>query len=252
MQILVSTTGTLGTVSFGDLAGFELTHPTVDYNLLEQFTLDNIFRSSSLQSAITSGYVTVKDDVNYVISNVYSQLAPVAECKLGSSSGGSDYFVWQVHKTKNGNNLMSNATWFDCFGGTYLTGSYSGYSCGCTPLLIPYNFRLVKAFVTFRYAAFDWRGTAGNLYLELGFYTMFSTNATDYCRLTLELPGSFSGSNTGYSYYRFEVSSFVERVGTNSFVKDDFLGVMFRKDTNIPGQISSVRDPVVQLHFEGL
>jgi hypothetical protein len=60
--ILLSTTGTPTTVVLDDLNGIQFNHPIVDFQLDEDFTREDIVRSTSLASALDAGEVTLKDD----------------------------------------------------------------------------------------------------------------------------------------------------------------------------------------------
>jgi len=159
-------------------------------------------------------------------------------------------FNWRVHKTKNGNKQMGNASWFDAYPSMHSTGSYSGYNSRAMPFIVPVNCYLDKAIIVFRRARYDWRSSSGNLFLEFGFYTLSYNSHTDHCRLGVELEGSFSGSDSGTDTFKFTVTDFTERVGSNSFSAQDILGVQFRKDINNPGQIYSMYDPIVYFEFK--
>lgn len=158
--------------------------------------------------------------------------------------------TWQVHKTKNGNQRMSNASWFDAHPSRYSTGSYSGYNSNAMPFIIPCNCYIYKAIFIFRRAKYDWRCSTGNIFFEFGFYKLSYNSHTDYCRLGVELEGSFSGNDTGTDNFKYEITNFNERVGSNSFSTMDILGVQFRKDTSTPGQIYQIYDPIVLFEFK--
>lgn len=70
MQILLSTTGTLSNVTINDFGGRVYTHPTTNYNILEEYTIELVRDSSDLQLAITNGYITLKDEFNTTISDL--------------------------------------------------------------------------------------------------------------------------------------------------------------------------------------
>lgn len=228
----------------------ETIQPQEYFTINPNYWLTLVENNPRLISMISSGDVIVNDgssdlnisdgieyikrfqpdpDVNYLVNQIY---------------------IWQIHKTKNGNNLMSNATWFDSWPSSNPSGSYSGYSSSAQPLIIPFNCHLKKALITFRKANFDWRSSVGSIFMELGFYTMIYNGHTDYCRLGLELSGDYSGNNTDYDTHKFEIINFVERVGSNNFSKHDLLGVQLRKDISREGQIQSLSDPMILLYFE--
>lgn len=63
MKFLVTTTGTLDPVPFPDLGIVPgLAHPTVDYNLEDDATAEQINRSESVLAAINDGHITVTDE----------------------------------------------------------------------------------------------------------------------------------------------------------------------------------------------
>lgn len=158
--------------------------------------------------------------------------------------------TWQLHKTRNGDNAMSNASWFDAWPARYASGSYSGFGSNAQPLIVPFDCKLVGALVTIRRGRYDWISSEGSLFIEFGFYTMVHNGHTDYCRLGAELEGDFSGNDTGTGTHKWCVNEFTERVGSNSFSKHDVLGVQFRKDISQPGQLYTIYDPIILLDFE--
>lgn len=165
-----------------------------------------------------------------------------------TSMSGLDFF-WQVHKTTNGYNNMSNGAWFDNFGGRYLTGSWSGYASNCTPLQIPYNCRIKTIILTFRYASFDWRSSAGPIHASFNFQTHVYDGSSTLTDFGVSF-GSFSGDNTGHSTHRYVITNFEEITGTNYFPVYELLGVRFLKTTQPDGgAINSWSDPVVTFHF---
>jgi hypothetical protein len=58
--ILFSTTGVQDPVEFPDLGSRQYAHPTVDYDLSEEFAGDRILDSDSFAAALTNGWITVK------------------------------------------------------------------------------------------------------------------------------------------------------------------------------------------------
>lgn len=221
----------------------------------EVFALDNLGAATSpvVTDDIASGYAVGSRWINISTQTEYvcvdnAEGAAVWKSESGGGAGTGD-IIWQVHKTRNGNNNMSNGTWFDCINGKYLTGSWSGYASSCTPLLLPYKAKVSKVFALFRVAAFDWRASAGDIFMTLEFRTMFYNGSSDGCELVLTLPGSFSGSSTPNDTYKFEIPTFEVSSGVNVFNKQDMVGVMLRKARSEPGYINSLRDPVLQIHF---
>jgi hypothetical protein len=62
-------------IDLGRIPGFA--HPTIDYDLLQEFTTAQLQKSVSLQDAITAGYITLKDCYGNSITDVNQQFAPV-------------------------------------------------------------------------------------------------------------------------------------------------------------------------------
>jgi hypothetical protein len=194
---------------------------------------------------------------NYVVNNGTSDLSAALGLKLLAQFQPYEGVGWekrrllfQVHKTKNGNNLMSNAQWFDMWSGSTSSGSYSGFGSSTQPFIMPCNSKLTKAVVVFRKANFDWISTSGNIFCCIGFYDHLYNGTDLICKLNMELVGSFFGNNTGYDTFKFEITDFDEAEGTNYFSALSILGVQLRKDISQAGQIQSLSDPILLLEFE--
>lgn len=74
MSFLVTTTGTVGSVTLNDLNGQVIAHPTVDLDLELTFTAQEISESADLQAALNAGQLTASDGVN-PITNVNAAIA---------------------------------------------------------------------------------------------------------------------------------------------------------------------------------
>jgi len=70
LGIFLTTTGTLNPVVIEDMGALTFPHPTVDYNLLNDVTEDEIQSSSDLQKLIDDGHIILKDDQGDVITEV--------------------------------------------------------------------------------------------------------------------------------------------------------------------------------------
>lgn len=67
-RCIINTTGTLDPVIFEDLGYITFyTATTLNHDLTNNFTLDEIVQSQSVQSAITAGYITMVDENNNFI-----------------------------------------------------------------------------------------------------------------------------------------------------------------------------------------
>src|SRR3972149_2351384 len=58
MAFLITTTGTLSPVAFADLGARGFIHPTTNYDLEFEFSIDEIRESADVFAAISSGYIT--------------------------------------------------------------------------------------------------------------------------------------------------------------------------------------------------
>jgi hypothetical protein len=167
------------------------------------------------------------------------------------STGGSSKrtFIIQVH-AQNVNGL-SNASWFRAYPSTGYTGSSSGWRGNNTyPFLMPFNCLLKRAVVKMYKASFDWRETAGSVYLTFGFYAHLYNGAPEHSKITAELAGSYSGTSLVDGNHTWSSEVFVVNLGANSFAAGELIGVQFRKDVNQPGQMSTIYYPIVKLLFE--
>jgi len=66
MSVLLTTTGTLGTVVIDDLGGRSFVHPVTDYELTSEYTYDEIRGSADLGAALDNGYISIENDGNPV------------------------------------------------------------------------------------------------------------------------------------------------------------------------------------------
>jgi len=58
MAILITTTGTQSTITFDDLGGRTISHPTSNLDLTLEFDIDDIRKSNSIQSELNAGTIT--------------------------------------------------------------------------------------------------------------------------------------------------------------------------------------------------
>jgi pectin methylesterase-like acyl-CoA thioesterase len=70
MAFLITTTGNLPKVTLGDLGGRSFTHPTTNFDLEKNFTIDEIRDSSDIFTSITSGYITATFKGVNITSNI--------------------------------------------------------------------------------------------------------------------------------------------------------------------------------------
>lgn len=70
MGIFLTTTGTAGTVALKDLGNRTFTHPTVDHDLLDEFSESEIRSSRDVQAQVTAGTILIKDDDGNTIATL--------------------------------------------------------------------------------------------------------------------------------------------------------------------------------------
>lgn len=68
MSLFLSTVS--ADVTINDLKGYTFVHPTVDYNLLQRFTLEDLVESTDLQTAVTAGTVIIKNVKGTTVTSV--------------------------------------------------------------------------------------------------------------------------------------------------------------------------------------
>lgn len=69
-EFKITTTGTPTTVVFNDLGSRSFTHPVVDYDLYQEFSVEEIAASADVQAAIDAGEITVTNEHGDSISDV--------------------------------------------------------------------------------------------------------------------------------------------------------------------------------------
>jgi len=70
MATLLSTTGTLDPVVINDLGGKTLSHPTVDFDLEIEYTVEQIQGSTDLQTLVDDEHITLTDGEGNTIGNI--------------------------------------------------------------------------------------------------------------------------------------------------------------------------------------
>lgn len=69
-QIKLSTTGIQDPVTLEDLGGRSFDHPTTDFDLLAEFSLDELLMSSSLRASLDDGEIILKDQNDVQVARV--------------------------------------------------------------------------------------------------------------------------------------------------------------------------------------
>jgi len=91
MAFKITTTGTLNPVPFADLGKLPgYSHPTIDYDLEQEFTIDEINSSQDVQDAITNGYITVEDEHGNNVTTIGSANIMTRSTYDKDASGGTD------------------------------------------------------------------------------------------------------------------------------------------------------------------
>jgi len=84
MALLLSTSGTLGTVVINDLGAIELVHPVTAMDLTDGYTYSELRKSEDLGAALDSGYISITNDGN-IVGN--SAALRVIEPTVGENNG---------------------------------------------------------------------------------------------------------------------------------------------------------------------
>ncbi len=78
------------TVTIEDLGSIAFTHPVTDYNLITEFTAEEIRDSADLQNAIDNSYITIKDNNGNTLTELSSQSIAINLSADGTLSSNSD------------------------------------------------------------------------------------------------------------------------------------------------------------------
>jgi hypothetical protein len=70
MSFIITTTGTVGTVTFDDLGGRSFTHPVSSFDLSTEFKIDDIVASADVAAALSGGEITAVDADGNSIQNL--------------------------------------------------------------------------------------------------------------------------------------------------------------------------------------
>lgn len=77
-QFKITTTGTVSPVKLEGIGSYHV-HPTIDLDLMERFSLDDIVNDTYIQGAIDNGEMTVTDQSGYTITNLNYLKPPIFE-----------------------------------------------------------------------------------------------------------------------------------------------------------------------------
>lgn len=68
MQILLSTTGTLQTINIPEFGGRIFEHPVVDFNLYNEFSIEEIRSSETIFGLLTNNHITLTDEYGRLVT----------------------------------------------------------------------------------------------------------------------------------------------------------------------------------------
>jgi len=121
-EVKLNTTGTVSTIIFYDLGERTVTHPTVDLNMLLEFTLDDLSSSNDLQNAIDNGSIILKDEDSVILESIeqlnikYNHDASVNPNSSNDKNDGYSTNSTWLNKSSNEywiciDNAIGNAIW---------------------------------------------------------------------------------------------------------------------------------------------
>ena len=84
MAFIVTTTGTTSTVTFDDLGARTISHPTT-IDLQQEYDIEELFNSDSIQSAITAGHITVSHN-SQSVTNLIDYRVRISSTQMSSNT----------------------------------------------------------------------------------------------------------------------------------------------------------------------
>lgn len=89
-QLLLTTTGTLNPVDIDDLGAVSFPHPTVNFDLLLEWTAEEIENSLDLEAAVSAGHITLTDENG----NNYDYSTDLFTFSVGSITSSTQQYYW--------------------------------------------------------------------------------------------------------------------------------------------------------------
>lgn len=132
-KFIINTTGTLDPVIFYDL-GYRTfyTADTVNYDLTNEFTLDEIAKSLDVQNSINNGYITAKDEFGHVIySSTTINITTLSDGSNTNLSGNSYNPIVNLNNNIYVNSINSS--------GSSVFSSFSAVAFSATTITIGGN-----------------------------------------------------------------------------------------------------------------
>jgi len=219
--------------------------------LTDYFDIYVILGSNDLYDFVTNEDLVINngsDDLDVDIARDFLTIETI-KSSGGSSGTTGKLFHYQVYEDKD----INNGKWLESWPDGHDSGNWSGYSDGNKiPYIFPFNCKLSYIDLFFKGADYDWRSSAGNLYLTLALMDHNYNSAYEIVRYNFTLEGNFTGNKIDHDSFKFTEPSFTIMSGSQDIIKPAIIGIMFRKDNSQPGQIYKLKDPIINLTFEGI
>lgn len=183
----------------------------------------------------------------YTTTSSSPVIARPLNTSTGSGSGGKD-FQYSIKLESN----IGSGQWYDRYKDIH-SGHWQGWNKkDSNPMILPYNCKIVKAHINFSKAKFDWRSSAGPIYLDIGFLDHNYNGTFNERILRFEIDGSFTGNDTGNSSFRYILTEddISAMSGSNNFNEGEMIGCLTRASTYVAGRIYEIENPFHSLTFE--
>ena len=219
--------------------------------LTDYFDIYVILGSNDLYDFVANEDLVINNGTNDLDVDVARDFLTIETIKSngGSSGTAGKLFYFQMH-TKGD---LTNGGWFHIHSDDKETGTWEGWEKDDRyPTILPYNCKLSYAEMFIKGADYDWRSSAGNLYLSIALMDHDYNGANEIIRYNFTLNGSFTGNKIDHGSYRFSEPPFVIMSGNENISKPALIGSMFRKDNSQPGQIYKLKKSRILLVFEGI
>lgn len=168
----------------------------------------------------------------------------------------SDYeTTWQTVDVKRKlnaevffNGTLTNGSWFRRSPGTGISGSWSGYP-SAYPFVLPFDCTLSKIFLNVSGAGYDWRGSPGEIFIDIGIFSHVYNGSSKIYTAGLTLDGPFSGSSFSGQNIKEVIVNMTDTFGTNAFLKNTLVGFMLLKEASRSGQCNNLVNSYLSFEF---